>query len=136
MSLQSKQILIKTLQSFTLEELLAKEQSDLQYKSLTKLFSNYNVNPFSIENTFLFSLITLNSLICYQLSKTWEFYRNEFCEFLIVNKDFILKINTIEDLIDMMFSFLNNTKGNKRLKDIKIKRFFNKNLLIFNKNKK
>jgi len=93
------------------------EKNDIQYKALENLYKNIK------DKTIFLQLIIANSLVCYQLSWTWENYWQEFSEYFS-NKD--IK-NTITDEVDI---FIRNSKNNKRLVDIKSKRLQKSNIFI------
>lgn len=87
------------------------EESDSQYISLKNLY-------FNIKNKdFYLSLILANSIICYQLSSTWEKYWDEFSIYFSN-----IEIKNIDDLILNIEIFIKQSKWNKRFIDTKIKR--------------
>jgi len=99
--------LIKKIKHYKLEDIIKIEENDLQYKSLEKLYKN-------IKNKDIFCpLVVANSIICYQLSSSWEDYWEEFSLYFW-NKD----INIIKDLE----IFIKNSKWNKRFVETKTKR--------------
>lgn len=76
--------LYKLLKDYSIEDALNIEKNDLQYKSLEKLYEN-------IQNKELFlSLILANSIVCYQLSSTWENYWEEFSNYF----SFVIPVKT------------------------------------------
>lgn len=87
------------------------EEKDLQFIYLKNLY-------FNIKNKdFYLSLILANSIICYQLSSTWERYWEEFCNYFIINE-----INNIDELIEKLSIFIKASKWNKRFVETKINR--------------
>lgn len=104
------QKLYDKLKNYSLDDVLKLEETDRQFIALKSLENN-------IENKDLYlSLIILNSIICYQLSGTWEKYWEEFSEYFSDKK--INKENIIFELCE----FIKNSKNNKRFVDTKIKR--------------
>lgn len=100
--------LIDKIWNITIEKILEIEKNDPQFIALKNLYNN-------LENKELFlSLIIINSLICYQLSSTWEKYWQEFSDFFSKNQD----IN-FENLEKKFIFFLKNSKWNKRLFETK-----------------
>jgi DNA-(apurinic or apyrimidinic site) lyase len=125
------------LKNYTLEDALNLEKQDLQYKSLEKLYNNIQ------DKHLFFWLILANSIVCYQLSSSGEEYWEEFSwktsEYFLEKKEKIqaifhtspsLKLNTTGssewqlsiNIIRFLKDFLPNSKWNKRLLEIKIKR--------------
>ena len=102
------QELIKKINNITLKDSIKIEESDRQFISLKNLY-------FNIKNKdFYLPLIIANSLICYQLSSKWEDYWEEFSDYFSKNDI----INLTKDLE----IFIKQSKWNKRLINIKIKR--------------
>lgn len=111
------------LKKYTLQDALNLEQQDLQYKSLENLFKNLQD-----KNLFLW-LIIANSIVCYQLSSTGEEYWEEFSENA---SDYFLGQIQVRfpspmewqstHIITFLKQFLPNSKWNKRLLEVKIKR--------------
>lgn len=108
------QKLYKKLENYTLKDALEIEKQDLQYKALENLFKEINN-----ENIF-YSLVLTNSIICYQLSSSWEKYWQEFS--LESSKYFNKKNVKSNEIIEFFYSFLPNSKGNKRFIETKLKR--------------
>lgn len=121
------QELNKLLKKYTLEDALNLEKQDLQYIAIKKLYS-------SIENKELFFwLILANSIICYQLSSSGEKYWEEFS---LKASDYFLELKDKTQgifpslrewqlsviIIWFLIDFLPNSKWNKRLNQLKIKR--------------
>ena len=103
--------LYKKIKHISLEDAIEIEHSDKQFKALKQLYEN-------IENKKAYlSLIIANSIICYQLSSTWENYWKEFSEEW--SKE---KIEKVWDIIDFFIDFLPRSKWNKRFIDTKINR--------------
>ena len=104
------QELYDKLKNYSLDDVLELEETDRQFIALKNLEKN-------IENKELYlSLIILNSIICYQLSGTWEKYWEEFSDY------FSHKKITKENIIFELGEFIKNSKNNKRFVDTKIKR--------------
>jgi DNA-(apurinic or apyrimidinic site) lyase len=105
--------LIKILKNFDLDSVKKiEEEFDEQYKALKFLYSNLkNKKSFPL-------LVILNALVSYQLNTKGENYWWEFANYFS-NR---YKFEIIEDEIQVMKEFLNNSKGNKRFLSIKIKR--------------
>ena len=120
---------------------------DTQYQSLAKIIKKFykKENSYKKENNieqqklvdYIFFLTIQNSLICYQLSGTWNNYREEFAnytiEFLsqklqkkIEKKHFFdnLEDNNLFQNLNTKFwtEFLKSCKYNRRLKNIKLQR--------------
>ncbi|MFA5916828.1 MAG: N-glycosylase/DNA lyase [Candidatus Gracilibacteria bacterium] len=129
------QKLYNLLKNYTLEDALILEKQDLQYKALEKLFEKIS------DKKLFFGLILTNSLVCYQLSSTGEKYWEEFSKsandyFLDLKFKQCIKdpeTNSVLNLfqysgwqsskiITFLKQFLPNSKGNKRLLEVKIKR--------------
>ena len=95
------------------------ENIDLQYTSLSNLQKTLNNNELFLK------LVIINAIVSYQLSATGENWWNEFSEH---------SWNTASnenDLFEDYILFLSNSKGNRRLNNIKIKRI-NKIKLFLN----
>ena len=87
------------------------EENDSQYISLKNLY-------FNIKNKdFYLSLILANSIICYQLSSTWEKYWEEFSIYFSN-----IEIKNIDELIINIEIFIKQSKWNRRFIDTKVKR--------------
>lgn len=144
--------LYKNLKNYTLQDALDIEKQDLQYKSLEKLYKN-------IQNKEIFlSLILANSIVCYQLSSTWEKYWEEFSNYFSsvipakagiyknVNSNLINSGSSPEwqnITVDEIINFLPNSKWNKRFVETKINRLkklepflvkLNENINFYTKN--
>jgi len=104
-------ILYDKLKRYTIKDIYNLEEKDRQFLALKKIKTNKNI-------LFLY-LILINSLICYQLSGSWEDYWEEFSESININ---IKKIKTKEDIFNFFSIFLINSKNNKRFIKIKLKR--------------
>lgn len=109
-----KQELIRNLQNLQLKDILEKEKSDSQYISLEKGYKLMMQTYYLKEK--IIKLVIVNSIICYQLSKTGEEYWEEFSNFIKDN------IENEKSLREIMVDFMNITKWNKRLKEVKLKR--------------
>ncbi len=117
------QKLYNLLKNYTLQNALEMERQDPQYKSLEKLFKNLQD-----RNLFLWFIIA-NSIVCYQLSSTGEEYWEEFSE--NASGYFLGQIQgrfpssrkwQSTQIIAFLKQFLPNSKWNKRLLEVKIKR--------------
>lgn len=116
--------LLEKIWNKTINDAINLEKKDFQYISLEKLYKN-------IKNKDIFlNLIITNSIICYQLSWKWEDYWEEFNNYFSKNE--IKK----EDIIKEMITFISNSKNNKRLLQIKIKRLQKLNDFILQNNSK
>lgn len=97
--------------SFCFDDIKHIEENDPQYISLKNLY-------FNIKNKdFYLSLIITNALICYQLSSQWEEYWEEFNQYFS-NNSFTQR----NEIIPSIITFLKQSKGNKRILNMKIKR--------------
>lgn len=104
------EILYKKIKHYDLNDVLKIEESDRQFIALQKLSSHFS------DTDLYLALIISNSLICYQLSGKWEDYWEEFYDYFCENKiDY-------SNLLDELINFIKNSKNNKRLINIKIKR--------------
>ncbi len=104
------------LQGATLESALEAESADRQLLALRELWSEVR-GKVSIED-FLFFTIA-NALVCYQLSGKGEDYWEEFAQ---QATGALLNILTFDDVTNFFKDFLPNSKCNKRLVKIKLKR--------------
>jgi len=111
--------LYNKLNKYNLSDAIDFEKKDLQFVSLNNLYKNLN------DKDIFFWLILLNSIVCYQLSSTWEKYWSEFSLYFshISNLDKTNLVNWFKD-------FLKTSKWNSRLYDIKIKRIDKINLFL------
>ncbi len=97
--------------SFCFDDIKHIEENDPQYISLKNLY-------FNIKNKdFYLSLIITNALVCYQLSSQWEEYWEEFNQYFS-NNSFSQK----NEIIPSIITFLKQSKWNKRILNMKIKR--------------
>ena len=87
------------------------ENVDLQYHYLENLQKTLNNNELFLK------LVIINAIVSYQLSATGENWWKEFSEYNWNNTP-----NNKNDLFEEYILFLSNSKGNKRLNNIKIKR--------------
>lgn len=113
------QKLYSILKNYTLKDALKLEKQDQQYKALEKLWLKLG------NNKLFFWLIITNSLLAYQLSSTGEQYWKEFSECAIkyfwkFNKE--LHINFSDDIIIFIKEFLPNSRWNKRILNMKMRR--------------
>ena len=99
--------------NFSLQDIINIEKNeDLQYVVLAKCWRSINQQKY--RDDFLFAIV-VNALISYQLSWTWETWWSEFAEYTLSN---IWDVKSI----DFWRWLLQNTKSNRRLNTIKIKR--------------
>lgn len=114
MQIFTQNSLEKLLENFTIDDCIEIESSDLQFIALKKMYSNIK------DKKYYLSLILVNSLICYQLSSSWEKYWQEFSEKAgeYVNNN--LGMNNF--ILDFFTEFLPKSKWNKRFVNIKLKR--------------
>lgn len=97
--------------SVSFDDIKQIEENDPQYISLKNLY-------FNIQNKdFYLSLIITNALVCYQLSSQGEEYWEEFHQYFSKKSP----QNKTEIISDMIL-FLKQSKGNKRILNMKIKR--------------
>ena len=102
--------LYNKLKQYSISDSIKIEESDRQYIALKNLFKN-------IKNKEIYlSLILANSIICYQLSWKWEDYWEEFSSYF-----FNVSIEKNE-IINALWSFIKQSKNNKRFIDTKVKR--------------
>ncbi len=101
------------LKNYTLQDAFEIEKSDRQFLALEKLWFSKNLN----KEEFL-SLILSNSIICYQLSSTGENYWEEF------SKYFSRYGSDFNDITSELEKFIRQSKWNRRLLEIKIKRLW------------
>lgn len=103
--------LYQIIKDITLEDALEIERNDSMLLSLTKLYN-------ALENKeFFLPLILANSLICYQLSSTWESYWEEFS-----TQATKYKYKKVDDIFLFLIDFLPKSEGNKRLVPTKLQR--------------
>lgn len=120
------------LENYTIDDVLKLEKEDLQYKALEILYKEI------INKKYFLPLIIANSIICYQLSSSWEKYWQElstyFSNLLLNNKEFI--DFDLELLINNLWDFILKSKWNKRFTKIKISRLqkLKEFLIMFYKN--
>lgn len=99
--------ILKLLENHSNKTSIEIQKQDFQYKSLEFLNNN-----FKDEN--IYDLVLANSIICYQLSSTWEAYWEEFWNYFSTNKP--------KNIINDLKIFIKNSKWNKRFVDTKSKR--------------
>lgn len=100
------QELIGEIKKFSEDELYELETYDLQYQALKKLQANLKNNEIFVK------LVIFNALLAYQLTTTWEKYRQNFANF---------HENTEKNQIkEKMEEFIKNY--NKRLLNMRLKR--------------
>jgi len=104
--------LYNKLKKYSLESVIELEKTDRQFLALQKLYISKKFD----DGDYLFLTIA-NALVCYQLSGRGEDYWEEF-----VNSVRDLKINSFDDIEEFFVLFLPESKNNKRLVNIKLKR--------------
>lgn len=105
------ELLLQKLGNVNINDAIKIEETDFQFISLKNLY-------FNIKNKdFYLPLIIANSIICYQLSSTWEKYWEEFSE-NTSNYNF----QSIDDIFNFFKDFLPKSKWNKRFIETKLKR--------------
>lgn len=113
------QKLYQKLKKYSIEDVIQIEESDRQYIAIKNLYKN-------IKNKELFLfLIIANSIICYQLSWTWENYWEELSEYFS-NRELVK-----DNLLNELWEFITQSKNNKRFIDTKIKRLEKLKLFLF-----
>ncbi len=109
----------KFISNYSLGDILYLEEFwDLQYIALkdswTKLTKSRQMSNYD-ESLFI-SLVIINSLLSYQLSWKWEDRWKEFWEYVFSNFD------KFDNILEYK-NFLANSKNNRRLLNMKLKRF-------------
>jgi len=104
------QKLLEKIKNISIIDAIKIEESDLQFFALKKLFKNIKN-----KDTYL-ALILTNSIVCYQLSSSWENYWDEFSSYFSKNE-----INK-NNLVEKLWFFIANSRWNKRFLKTKIKR--------------
>ena len=112
-------MLFRKIKHLTIKDAIKVEESDSQFFALKNLFLELKKTEKKDKNieTFYLFLIICNSLICYQLSWTWEKYWAEFS--LEVWKN---KFEKLDDIFDFFEKFIPNSKNNKRFVKVKLNR--------------
>ncbi|MDD2909091.1 MAG: N-glycosylase/DNA lyase, partial [Candidatus Gracilibacteria bacterium] len=116
--------LIKILSAYSLKDAIIIEENDRQFLAVKNLITRIS------SKEYIFPLIIANSLVSYQLSGTGEDYWEEFCNFALEYK-FSDKFS-FDELLKFFNIFLPNSKGNKRILNMKIPRL-NKTETLFEK---
>jgi len=104
------QELYNKLQWFDLNYAIKLEETDRQFIALKSLIEK-NQNKEEV-----LALVVANSIICYQLSGTWENYWEEFSSY------FAEKKISYENIVFLLWEFIKQSKNNKRFIDTKVKR--------------
>lgn len=104
------QELYTKLQDFDLDYAIKLEETDRQFIALKELVNKQS------EKKVALALVVANSIICYQLSGTWENYWEEFSLY------FSSKKISYENIVSQLSEFIKQSKNNKRFIDTKIKR--------------
>lgn len=109
----------KKIAWFNIKKSIEIEESDLQFIAIKNMYN-------TLENKDLYlTFIVINSIVCYQLSSTWEKYWQEWSEKVckyIENLDFLSEIDYKILIMDFFRDFLPNSKWNKRFVNIKLGR--------------
>ncbi|WP_048057975.1 N-glycosylase/DNA lyase [Methanothermococcus okinawensis] len=99
---------------------IIEENVDLQYRYLENLQKTLNNDELFLK------LVILNAIVSYQLSTTGEKWWKEFSEYpwnnILNNNNNNDNRNINNNLFKEYILFLSNSKGNKRLNNVKIKR--------------
>jgi len=104
------QELYNKLHKFDLNYAIKLEETDRQFIALKELINNQS------EKEVALALVVANSIICYQLSGTWENYWEEFSSYFSDRKI------SYENIVFLLWEFIKQSKNNKRFIDTKIKR--------------
>jgi len=104
------QELYNKLHKFDLNYAIKLEETDRQFIALRELINN------QIEKEVALVLVVANSIICYQLSGTWENYWEEFSLYFSDRKI------SYENIVFELWEFIKQSKNNKRFIDTKVKR--------------
>ena len=113
-------LLYSKIKKYTYEDALKIEESDKQYKALQALEKTI------LDKDIFLALIIGNSIVCYQLSGTWEKYWEEFEQYFSNEK-----IN-FGNIVEKLIAFISNSKNNKRFIDTKIKRLLKLKSFLIN----
>lgn len=109
------QELYDKLKKYSLEDAIKLEHLDRQFIALKKLSENMK------DKKNYLSLVIANSVICYQLSWKWEDYWEEFSDYFSDT----FQSNPIfqgEEILNLLWRFIKQSKNNKRFVETKIKR--------------
>lgn len=104
------QELYNKLKTFDLNYAIKLEETDRQFIALKSLVEKNN------NKKEVLALVIANSIICYQLSGTWENYWEEFSLYFSDRKI------TYQNIVFELWEFIKQSKNNKRFVDTKIKR--------------
>lgn len=104
------QELYTKLHKFDLNYAIKLEETDRQFIALKSLIEKNN------DKRVVLALVIANSIICYQLSGTWENYWEEFSLYFSVKKI------SYENIVFELWEFIKQSKNNKRFIDTKVKR--------------
>ena len=118
------QKLLEKIKDISINDAVKIEESDLQFFALKELYEKLNPPTLSDiplkkgkqSNDIYLSLVVANSIICYQLSSSWEKYWEEFSKYFGEYK--VSK----ENLIEKLWEFIANSKWNKRFVETKKQR--------------
>lgn len=125
--------LLEKIKNISTKDAIKIEQSDKQYISLKNLFEKLNspLNPtyqggyHLWQGNFYLALILANSIICYQLSSSWENYWEEFSNYFSK-----IEIKNQNEIIKNLATFIKQSKWNKRFIETKIKRLEKLNIFL------
>ena len=112
------QELYNRLHKFDLDYAIKLEETDRQFIALKELINKQS------EKKVALALVVANSIICYQLSGTWENYWEEFSSY------FSDKKISYENIVSQLSEFIKQSKNNKRFIDTKIKRLEKVNVAL------
>ena len=104
------QELYNKLKKYSINDAIIIEESDRQYIALKDMYNNIR------DKKNYLSFILANAIICFQLSWKWEDYWEEFGSYYInanIEK---------EEIIEELWSFIKQSKNNKRFVETKLKR--------------
>lgn len=104
------QELYSKLKTFDLNYAIKLEETDRQFIALKSLVEKNN------DKKEVLAFVIANSIICYQLSGTWENYWEEFSLYFSDRKI------TYQNIVFELWEFIKQSKNNKRFVDTKIKR--------------
>ncbi len=98
----------------SLQDALLQESVDRQFLAIKKFVDNSKLPTWQIA-----FVVVVNALVCYQLSNRGEDYWEEFTMAILSYQGVF---NNFDDIYEFFNNFLPESKGNKRLLKIKLKR--------------
>ncbi len=99
------------LKDFTIKDAIFNEENDRQFLALKDLYEKIN------NKELFLPLVLSNSIVCYQLSSSWEKYWEEFSQ-----EASKFNFATMDDIYFFFIDFLPKSTWNKRFLDTKISR--------------